>query len=253
MKHAPMIRPLASEVPVALVFNGSTQAVMMATPDDFPAFGVGFALSEGIVSVVSEIERTEVVTHDQGVEVQMWIAADRAEALADRRRSMVGPVGCGLCGIDSLAQAARDLPRVAGGFVMQAGAVAGVTDQLRQHQPLHDETRAVHCAGFWRDGIVTACEDVGRHNALDKLIGRLALTGQSASDGAVVMTSRVSVDLVQKVALAGCPVLIAVGAPTTAAVTQADAAGLTLIGLAKGDDYTIFTHPQRITGHSDAD
>lgn len=243
-----MMRALAAEVPVALVFNGSTQAVMMATPDDLPAFGAGFALSEGIIGAASDIERSEVVTHPQGIEVQMWIADDRAAALADRRRSMIGPVGCGLCGIDSLAQAARDVPRVETGFVMRADAVAGVTDQLRHHQPLHDETRAVHCAGFWRGGIITACEDVGRHNALDKLIGRLALTGQGAQDGAIVLTSRLSVDLVQKAAMANCPIVIAVGAPTTAAVALADTAGLTLIGLAKGRDFHIFTHPERISG-----
>ena len=248
MKHTSMIRPLPQEVPVALVFNGSTQAVMMATPDQYHAFGIGFALSEGIVTDVAQIEKIDVTEHAKGVEVNMWLAQSQAQALAERRRNMIGPVGCGLCGIDSLSQALRELPKLTSDYTISADLVAKATDELRAHQPLHDKTRSVHAAGFWNDGVMTASEDIGRHNALDKLIGRLALEGLDATRGAFVLTSRLSVDLVQKTALAGCPVLIAVSAPTTAAVAQAEATNLTLIGLAKRDDYIIFTHPERITG-----
>ncbi len=153
-----------------------------------------------------QIEGLEIVEHDKGVEARMWLRPDRRAALAARRRFMAGPVGCGLCGIDSLEAAARDVPHLAdGGLRLTRDEVAGATDALRAHQPLHDLTRAVHAAGFFRpgEGIVLAREDVGRHNALDKLLGALAAAGIDPATGAVVMTSRVSVELVQKCAVAG--------------------------------------------------
>ena len=245
----PVHRALPEEVPVAMVFHGSTLAVLMATPADIADFARGFALSEGIVADAAEITEIEIVDQPQGIEARMWLAGDRAEALAARQRQMAGPVGCGLCGIDSLEAATRPLPVVAGdGLRLTAAEVAGAADALRACQPLHDRTRATHAAGFLvpGQGIVLAREDVGRHNALDKLIGALAGQGVAPASGAVVMTSRLSMELVQKCAVAGIPALIAVSAPTAQALRLAEGAGLTLAAFARGGGFDLYSHPSRI-------
>ena len=241
-------RALPEEVPVALVYNGSTQAVMMATPDDLHDFAVGFSLSEGIITDLAQIERFEIVQHGQGLEAQMWLSDDRADALAARRRFMAGPVGCGLCGIDSLDQALRDVPVVSSDLTLAADDIPAAMAALRAAQPLHDQTRAVHAAGFYiaGQGIVVAREDVGRHNALDKVIGALARADVNGADGAIALTSRVSVEMVQKCAVAGAPVLIAVSAPTALAVQTAENAGITIAALARDEAFEIFTHSARI-------
>ena len=239
---------LPEEVPVALVFNGTTQAVMMATPSDLADFALGFALTEGIVTDPAEVEEFEIVEHASGIEARFWLADDRAEALAERRRSMAGPVGCGLCGIDSLEQAMRAVPPVASDLRLSVRDVARATEALRDHQRLHDLTHATHAAGFLvpGSGILLAREDVGRHNALDKLIGALVRQGVDPTRGAAVMTSRLSVELVQKCAVAGVPVLIAVSAPTGAAVRLAREAGITLAAFARGGGFDLYSHPHRI-------
>lgn len=247
-------RLLPEEVPVALVFNGETQAVMMASPMDLEDFAIGFALGEGIITTSSQIEGTEIVEHAQGIETRMLLEDGAAKALQSRRRAMTGPVGCGLCGIDSLDQAERDLPRMISDLRLAHDLVAQACDALRQHQPLHDQTHAVHAAGFLtpEQGLVAVREDVGRHNALDKVIGHLMRTGIAPGTGAIVMTSRLSVELVQKAALAGCPVLIAVSAPTALAVRTAEQAGITLAAFARGGGFDLYSHPERIeTGASD--
>ena len=244
-------RDLPAEVAVALSFNGTTQAVMMATPADLTDFALGFAISEGIATK-DEITSIDVVQTDQGVDVQTWLHPAAEARLAARRRTMAGPVGCGLCGVDSIAQALRDVPRVTADLHLTPAQICDAVSALPAHQSLHDATRATHAAAFWTAarGIVMAREDVGRHNALDKLIGALA-TSQPGT-GAVVMTSRVSIDLVQKVAMLGAPVLIAVSAPTAQAVELADGAGITLIALARADRFEVFTHPDRITSRKAA-
>ena len=163
---------------------------------------------------------------------------------------MLGPVGCGLCGIDSLEQAMRALPRLACTLRLDWAEATEAVEALRAHQPLHDLTHAVHAAGFFvpGQGIVCAREDVGRHNALDKLIGALLKAGIDPASGAIVMTSRVSVELVQKAVVAGCGVLLAVSAPTAQALRMAEAAGLSVAGFARGGRIEIFTHPERILG-----
>ncbi|WP_408592207.1 formate dehydrogenase accessory sulfurtransferase FdhD [Paracoccus marcusii] len=247
--RADVTRTLPEETAVAMVYGGSTQAVMMATPADLEDFAVGFSLTEGIVTDPAQIERLEVLAHSKGVEAQMWIADDRTDALAARRRFMAGPVGCGLCGIDSLDEAVRALPDLSGaGPVLDASQIARATDDLRGWQPLHDRTRAVHAAGFMIPGrgIVLAREDVGRHNALDKLIGAMARQGIDAGQGAFVLTSRVSVEMVQKCALAGGAVLIAVSAPTAHALRLAQGAGITLAAFARGEGFDLFSHPERL-------
>jgi FdhD protein len=244
-------RTLPEEVPVALVYNGSTQAVMMASPRDLEDFAHGFSLSEGIVTAPSQITDLSVETHAAGIEVRMWLAPERAQLLTQRRRAMIGPVGCGLCGIDSLSEASRTLPRVTAEPGLSVACITAAPSDLRRKQPLHDETRAVHAAGFLTaEGIICAREDVGRHNALDKVIGALSRQDIDASIGAMVMTSRVSIELVQKCALAGCGMLIAVSSPTGHALRAADAAGITLIALARDATAQVFTHPHRIAGLS---
>ncbi|WP_309665214.1 formate dehydrogenase accessory sulfurtransferase FdhD [Tabrizicola sp.] len=247
---SPGERLLPEEVAVALSFNGTTQAVMMATPEDLVDFAYGFALTEGIAQP-DEITSVEVVELPKGYDVQIWLRSEAEARLTARRRSMVGPVGCGLCGIDSLDQALRSVPVVAhSGFRMTATEVMAAVAALPSQQRLHDATRAVHCAGFWTAGsIVLAREDVGRHNALDKLAGAMLRSGTQSTPflGAVVLTSRVSIDMVQKVSMLGAPVIIAVSAPTADAVTLAEEAGITLIALARPDRFEVFTHTDRLT------
>lgn len=242
-------RSLPEETPVAVVFDGTTAAVMMATPDDVADFAMGFALTEGFITTPGDVAEFEIVPHELGIEARFWLRGDRAEALKARRRNMLGPVGCGLCGIDSLEQAIRPLPALPpGSAVFTQGDVGRATDALRAHQPLHDLTRAVHAAGFMQaDGrFILTREDVGRHNALDKLIGGMAHRGIVPATGAIVLTSRVSVEMVQKTVIAGCPVLIAVSAPTAHALRLAEAAGLTLAAFARGGTFDIYAHPGRI-------
>jgi FdhD protein len=242
-------RALPEETAVAMVYNGTTQAVMMATPADIEDFATGFSLTEGFITSPAEITEMEVASHDLGIEARMWLSQDRTDSLNARRRQMAGAVGCGLCGIESLEQAVRPLPPVgADDFTIAEVDVISATDALRGFQPLHDRTHAVHAAGFLQpgEGIVLAREDVGRHNALDKLIGALARKGMDASQGAIVLTSRVSVEMVQKCAMAGTPVLIAVSAPTAHAVRLAEGAGITLAAFARGGGYDVYTHPKRI-------
>ncbi|MEM7721143.1 MAG: formate dehydrogenase accessory sulfurtransferase FdhD [Pseudomonadota bacterium] len=241
-------RSLPEEVPVAVTCNGSTQAVMMCSPQNLEDFAVGFALTEGFVARTGQIESVEVIETEAGIEARLWIEEPCVEALGDRRRAMMGPVGCGLCGIDSLEQAMRDLPVLGEGVSFHLAEIASATEALRAHQPLHDLTNAVHAAGFLTSagGLQMAREDVGRHNALDKLIGALARDGINPATGAFVITSRVSVEMVQKTVLAGATTLIAVSAPTAHAVRMANASNLTLAAFARGAQVELFTHPQRI-------
>ncbi|MFO1201505.1 MAG: formate dehydrogenase accessory sulfurtransferase FdhD [Tabrizicola sp.] len=238
-------RVLPEEVAVALSFNGTTQAVMMATPSDLEDFGFGFALTEGIAKS-DEILSVEVETVPRGRDVQVWLKPEAEERLAARRRTMSGPVGCGLCGIDSIEQALRQVPVVQpSSFQMTPSQVQAAVAALPGEQRLHDATRAVHGAAFWNGRILIAREDVGRHNALDKLVGGMLRQGVGA-EGAVVLTSRVSTDMVQKVAMLGAPMIIAVSAPTAEAVELAERAGITLVALARGDRFEVFSHTDRI-------
>lgn len=248
-------RTLPEEVPVAVSFDGSTLAVMMATPADIEDFAHGFAVTEGVVGRLDEIESFEVVEHPKGIEARFWLTGDRAAALKARRRKMTGPVGCGLCGIDSLEEAVRPLPAVGDApMALDRAEIVAAVEALRGHQPLHDQTRAVHAAGLLKPGagLVLAREDVGRHNALDKLIGALARAGSDASGGAIVLTSRISVEMVQKAAMAHCPVVVAASAPTAHALRLADGAGITLAAFVREGGFDLYSHPRRIeTGEAD--
>lgn len=247
---APGERLLAEEVAVALTFNGSTQAVMMATPDHLADFAYGFALTEGLARP-HEIESLEVVETARGLDVQIWVTAPAEARLKDRRRTMAGPVGCGLCGIESLEQALRDLPPVPhGSFRLTPAQIMAAVAALPGRQALHDATRSVHCAALW-DGacMVLSREDVGRHNALDKLAGAMVRANPQPA-GAVVLTSRVSIDMVQKVAALRLPAIVAVSSPSADAVTLADHLGITLIAQARPDRFEAFTHTDRIQTES---
>jgi FdhD protein len=244
----PGARVLAAEVAVALSFNGTTQAVMMATPADLEDFATGFALTEGLASL-DEILSLDVVEAGQGLDVQGWLVPEAEARLAARRRHMAGPVGCGLCGIESIEAAlCEPAPVPHGAFRLSPRQVSEAAAALGAAQRLHEETRAAHGAAFWSGGRIMALrEDVGRHNALDKLAGWAARAGVDPASGAVVMTSRVSIDLVQKVARMGCGVLIAMSAPTAAAVDLAEHLGVTLICNARGAWFDLYSHSDRVT------
>lgn len=241
-------RVVAEETPVALTYNRTTYAVMMATPADIEDFAIGFSLTERIVAAAGDIGDLEIVAVPDGIEARMWLAADRIEAVERRRRYIAGATGCGLCGLESLAEAARPPAPVSGDVRIDPATLLAAMQALGPRQTLNHATRAVHAAGFWRPdaGLIAVREDVGRHNALDKLAGALARAGIAASDGAVLLTSRISVELVQKAAAMGAPLVAAVSAPTALAIRTAEAAGITLAGIARSDGFELFTHAQRI-------
>ena len=242
-------RIVPEEVPVAFSYGGSTHAVMMATPADLEDFAIGFSLTEGIIASLAEIASIEVMAEGDGLDVQVMLVDDAADALRSRRRHMAGPVGCGLCGIESIEQAMRSVPDVSSTrLVLSHDDVVEAIALLNGAQPLHRETRAVHGAGFYipGQGLIAVREDVGRHNALDKLAGAVLQSSHHGAAGAVAVTSRLSVEMVQKAAILGSGVLIAISAPTALAIRTAEAAGMTLIALTRGEDFEIFTHPSRV-------
>ena len=242
-------RVVPEEMPVAFSYLGSTHAVMMATPADLEDFAVGFSLAEGIIDDPDEIEALEVVSEDKGIDVQIRLADIQNDALTARRRHLAGPVGCGLCGIESIEQAVRPAPCVRSSqLTLSEDEIVEAVRLLNGQQPLHRVTRAVHGAGFYLPGagLIAVREDVGRHNALDKLIGAARRAGHAGSAGAVVVTSRVSVEMVQKTAIVGSPFIIAISAPTALAIRTAQEAGMTLIALVRGEEFEIFTGAERI-------
>lgn len=248
-RFEPGTRVLPEETPVALVFDGATEAVMMATPADLEDFAVGFALTEGLILHPEEVRGLEIVQQADGMEARLWLAPGRAAERALRRRRLTGPTGCGLCGIESLAEAARAARPVGdGGLRLSPESLREAMAALSDRQPLNQAVHAVHAAGFWKPGagLGAVREDVGRHNALDKLAGALARDGIDASGGAVLLTSRVSVEMVQKSAAIGAPVIVAVSAPTALALRTAESAGITVAAIARSDGFEVFTRPERI-------
>jgi FdhD protein len=241
-------RAIPEETAVALSYEGGSYAVMMATPRDLEDFAVGFSLSEGIIDARDQIQSLEVVDVCDGVDVRMWLAPERAHRLIERRRYIAGPTGCGLCGIDSISEAVRPAAVIGTGIEVRPAQIMTAMAALAPLQALNIETRAVHAAAFWLPdrGVVAIREDVGRHNALDKLSGALARQDLPGGAGMVLLTSRVSVEMVQKTAALGASVLVSVSAPTALAVRMAAAANITLCAIARADGFEIFTHPHRI-------
>ena len=233
---------------MALVYDGVTHAVMMASPADLEDFALGFSLTEGKIARGSDIAELEIVEHPDGIEARMWLVPDAGRDVTARRRAMLGPTGCGLCGIDSLAAALPAVPAVGAGRRLTPADVRAAMASLRPAQRLNAAARALHAAGFWTPdhGLVALREDVGRHNALDKLVGALDRLGARASDGIVVLTSRLSVEMVQKAAAAGAPIVAAVSAPTALALRTAEAAGITVIAIARDDGFEVFTRRDRV-------
>ena len=240
---------LANEVPVAIVFNGITAAVMMASPADIADFALGFAITEGYISNASEVVSFQEIPRRDGIIARFWVNDLAKEEIAERKRAALGPMGCGLCGIDSLEQAIRPLPKVGSGTAFTAKDITSASDSLRSFQALHDKTHSAHAAGFLlpNQGVIVAKEDVGRHNALDKLCGTLARKETDIQGGAMIMTSRLSVDLVQKAAMVNCSMLIGVSAPSSLAVEMAENTNMTLIAFCRSERFEVFTGSQRIS------
>jgi FdhD protein len=248
-------RAIPEETAIALSYDGGTYAVMMGTPTDLEDFAIGFSLSEGVISSKDDIVSLDIVALDDGIDVQMWLETSRATGLGERRRHIAGPTGCGLCGIDSIAEAMRPAAVVGHGIHVAPQQIMTAMQALSPLQKLNIETRAVHAAAFWHPdrGIVALREDVGRHNALDKLGGSLARQSIPAADGLVLLTSRVSVEMVQKTAAMGASVIVSVSAPTALAVRMAASANITLCAIARADGFEVFSHSHRITAGATID
>lgn len=239
---------VAEEVPVAMVYNGISHAVMLATPQDLNDFALGFSLSEGILSSAKELYDIEVIHQQKGIELHLKIAAERFHLLKERRRSMSGRTGCGLCGAESLDQAMRIPANVISiADRVQSRAIYLAHQQILSVQKLQTLTGATHaCAWVKPNGAITMIrEDIGRHNALDKLIGATASQHHKQS-GFVLTTSRASYEMVQKVASAGISMLVAVSAPTGLAVRIAQNCGITLVGFARNHQHVVYSCPERI-------
>lgn len=241
---------LAEETPVALIYNGVSHAVMLATAQDLEDFALGFSLSEGIVQNLNELYGVEIRTQANGLELHCEIASERFMQLKDRRRTLAGKTGCGLCGAESLAQAIRYPQPLNTAMAFSAASIEHGLNAIHAHQKMQQQTGATHASAFvLADGTVSLVrEDVGRHNALDKLIGALhkMRTQQHEMDGFIITTSRASFEMVQKTATAGVALLVAVSAPTGLAVRVAEACGLALVGFARQNRYVVYSHPERI-------
>ena len=241
---------VAEEVPVALEYNGVSHAVMLATPADLEDFALGFSLTEDIVTHRDQVRGIDVVRGAQGITVQLEIGSAAFAALKDRRRSLAGRTGCGLCGTESLPQAVRMPAPLKSDACFDPDAVHSALRALAGRQPLHARTGATHAAAWCSaDGeVVLVREDVGRHNALDKLVGALATSGTAAATGFVVVTSRASYEMAGKTVRCGVPLLAAVSGVTGLAVDLAQACGLALVGFARDHSLSLYAHPERLSG-----
>jgi FdhD protein len=239
---------IAEETPVAIVYNGIPHVVMMATPQDLEDFALGFSITEELIGAPADLEHVEVVRYSQGIEIQAQVSTACEEVIAGRTRRLTGRTGCGICGADSVSMVLKQLHPVQGEVTIQADTIRRALDSLVSHQALNAEAGAVHAAGWaGLDGTIQVVrEDVGRHNALDKLIGALLKAGADPGTGFVVVTSRASFEMVQKTTVLGAPLMAAISGPTGLAVRVAQQAGLTLVGFARGGGHTVYTHPQRL-------
>ncbi len=239
---------IAQETPVALVYNGRPHVVMMCTPADIEDFALGFSLTEEIVANAEQIAAIRAIKYSSGIEVEIAIPAAAAQALEGRGRSLVGRTGCGLCGVTTIDEALRGGGSVPAGAAFTPEAIFRAAEELPAFQRCNALTNAVHAAAWaGRDGrILVAREDVGRHNALDKLIGALARERIDVAAGFALVTSRASYELVQKCSVAGIALLAAISRPTGLAIRMAEAAGVTLVALVRGRSANVYTHSGRL-------
>jgi FdhD protein len=246
--HIDRLDVLAEETPIALVYNGISHAVMMASPADLEDFAVGFSISEGIAPSKADIGEVEAVPVENGVEVRIELSSRAFWNLKERRRTLAGRTGCGLCGVDSLDQTVRDLPKIENDLKAPLAAIHRALDALPEAQVNNRAARSLHGAAFAtpEGELKLVREDVGRHNALDKLIGGLVRSGIDPASGICVITSRCSFEMVQKAVSAGFPILVAVSAPTLMARRLAEAHNLTMVALARADSVVLVSHPERL-------
>jgi len=239
-------RSIPTEAPVSIEVCGLGYAVMMATPSDLEDYAVGFALSEGLAGRAGEIEEVDVDEVEGGWALRIWLPPDRRDAVLERARMRVSESSCGLCGMENIEQVLRPLPKVAARIATNRTAIGAALSSLRDWQPLGRATGAVHAAAFCEPAGTILCvrEDVGRHNALDKLIGALARSGIDPATGFILLSARCSYELIEKTVRAGCPMLVTISAPTSLAVERAIASGLTLVTLARADSALIVNDAQ---------
>lgn len=244
---------IAAEVPVALTYNRISHVVMMATPADLEEFGLGFSLTEGLIGSASDLQDIRVIPRDSGLELAMTISEEWVDRLVTHRRNMAGRTGCGLCGAENLEQALRNVAPVGNRLKVRNRSLQKAIAGLETRQPLQAQTGAAHGAAWCDTGgnLLLLREDIGRHNALDKLIGSLCSTGFSAADGFVLISSRASYEMVYKAAAAGIELIAAVSAPTTLAVKSAIESGVTLVGFARPGRHNVYTFPERIAAEGE--
>ena len=242
---AALVRSVPIEAPVSIEVGGIGYAVMMATPADLEDYALGFALGEGLVETPDQIRRIDAHPVEGGWALRIWLPPERNEIALERARKRVSESSCGLCGIENIEQILRPLPPLAARIATDRTAIAAALAALRDHQPLGRATGAVHAAAFCSPAgeILHAREDVGRHNALDKLIGALARAGIDPASGFILLSARCSYELVEKTVRAGCPMLVTISAPTSLAAERAAQAGLTLVTLARADSALVVSDP----------
>ncbi|MEL4871601.1 formate dehydrogenase accessory sulfurtransferase FdhD [Pantoea agglomerans] len=246
--HSPGTDFLAEEVPVALVYNGISHVVMMASPKDLELFAMGFSLSEGIINQPQEIYGMDVVQACNGLEVQIELSSRRFMGLKERRRALAGRTGCGVCGVEQLNDIGKPITPLSFTQTFHLGHLDNALEHLNDVQPIGQLSGCTHAAAWVLPSgdIAGGHEDVGRHVALDKMLGRRAREGDVWQHGAALVSSRASYEMVQKSAMCGVEILFAVSAATTLAVEVAERCNLTLVGFCKPGRATIYTHPQRL-------
>ena len=251
-QHISELDSIAEEVPISLIYNGMPHVVMLATPTNLEEFALGFSITEGIIKSPQELLSARVYNRSNGIEVQIKIPEELFQCMSDKGRNLTGRTGCGLCGASTLKQAIRKPSEVVGDLRVSAIDLSNALTELVSFQKLNKMTGAVHAAAWVipGEGIIDIREDVGRHNALDKLIGFLLRTEKELSSGFVLVTSRASFEMVQKTAWVGINMLVAISAPTGLAIRLANETNLTLIGFARGDQHVVYTHPHRLTHNS---
>jgi FdhD protein len=244
--------PIAEEVPVAIAYNNEPFVVLMASPSDLKDLAVGFSVTEAVVDEASEVDRVDVVRHSRGIELQIRMSDRQAARLAERRRGISARTGCGVCGIESIDEVLKAAVPVADGARIKMEALWAAAAELEDRQPLNSDTRAVHAAAFAdaQGRLQVVREDVGRHNALDKVIGAMLRSGAPVPPGFLVVTSRASYELVQKTAAAGIQLIAAISRPTSLAIQLAAQANVTLVGLLRGRSANVYSHPTRLLSPS---